>query len=169
LNLSSRFGRHVDTDKGPLPDTKAVACYPEIAGVRCWPWRADIGDDGYGRFRFDGTPTGTRMAAHRVAYWLAYNVWPVPLGLHKCGNRSCCNPEHVYAGTVTDNNLDTVAMQRRNSPVGEAHPNRKLTAANVATIRAAYDAGGISQYALGVMYRVNQNTIWKVVNHQTWK
>jgi hypothetical protein len=49
------------------------------------------------------------LQAHRVAWELANG--PIPEGmeaLHKCDNKRCCNPKHLYIGTQSDNMCDRV-------------------------------------------------------------
>lgn len=55
--------------------------------------------DGYGRFR--------RRSVHRLA-WEEANG-PIPPGLlvcHHCDVKLCCNPQHLFLGTVKDNLRD---------------------------------------------------------------
>lgn len=69
----------------------------------CWPWLSYISDTGYGQIcRY-----GIRLKAHRVAYELTYGeILDSRLCLHKCDNRKCCNPAHLYIGTHKDNMRD---------------------------------------------------------------
>jgi hypothetical protein len=66
----------------------------------CWEWLGAKDRDGYGyhwRVR----------RAHRTAWVL--KCGPIPKGLwvlHTCDNPSCCNPAHLYLGTVQDNVRD---------------------------------------------------------------
>jgi len=69
----------------------------------CWPWRAYKDRGGYGSFYLDKMP----QKAHRVAWELA--IGPIPLGmcvLHKCDQRDCCNPAHLFCGTLIEQQLD---------------------------------------------------------------
>lgn len=75
----------------------------------CIEWTAGHSTSGYGRVRIDGV----QKQAHRVAWELKNG--PIPHGLfvcHKCDNPPCINVEHLFLGTSTDNNRDTVQKGR---------------------------------------------------------
>lgn len=60
---------------------------------------------------------GYRGKAHR-AHRLAYQLWkgPIPAGMvicHTCDVRDCCNPDHLFIGTVDTNNKDCAAKGRQ--------------------------------------------------------
>src|SRR5271165_4726377 len=81
----------------------------------CWNWKAYIGPDGYGRFGFRGKIPGP----HRVSWELSFG--PIPDGLnvcHKCDNRRCVRPDHLFLGTDRDNILDCIRKGRRNTRRG---------------------------------------------------
>ncbi len=70
----------------------------------CWLWTKNK-SHGYGYVKL-----GKKcVLLHRHVYTLAYG--DIPKGYiicHKCNNRSCVNPEHLYAGTYKDNYDDMV-------------------------------------------------------------
>jgi len=90
---------------------------------------------------------GRQMGAHRRAWEQVHG--PVPDGLyvcHKCDNPRCINVEHLFLGTPQANVDDMVAKgRRRAAPPGEAHHHARLTASQVADMRARYAAGGVTQ------------------------
>ena len=132
----------------------------------CWPWKASTDRHGYGYFRLDG---GMRKA-HRVAYELTHG--PIPDGQvvrHRCDNPGCVNPGHLELGTQADNVRDRDERKRRAPPAGANNGRAKLTAEQVAEIRARYSTGYIAQADLARAYGVSHATIHAIVRGKGWK
>lgn len=145
---------------------------------KCWPWKLASTAAGYGRFRL----RPKTLLAHRVAWELANG--PIPAGmcvLHKCDNPKCCNPAHLFLGTKAENNDDRDKKERqakgdrsgrrlhaKNWPIGEKHPEAKITTESVRAIRAAYAAGGCSQQQLADRFGIDQTSVSKIILRKKW-
>lgn len=100
-------------------------CLPE-PNTGCWLWMASTTRDGYGKWHAFGAITS--VGAHRIAWGLARG--PVLGGLHvlhRCDNRICVNPDHLFLGTHADNMADMAAKGRARAPRGPRSERRKET------------------------------------------
>lgn len=83
----------------------------------CWVWTASKFNSGYGKITFNER----QMGAHRAS-WLVFRG-DIPAGicvLHKCDNRPCVNPDHLFLGTNLDNVRDKQAKGRARPGRGRA-------------------------------------------------
>lgn len=89
----------------------------------CWEWTAGLKGSGrkskptYGSFGYKGK----NVAAHRFSYFLSKDhsilEHPEIHIMHKCDNPKCVNPDHLQAGTHTDNMQDKIAKNRDHNQV----------------------------------------------------
>jgi hypothetical protein len=111
------------------------------------------------------------LRSHRFAYELEHG--PIPDGLfvlHRCDNRKCCNPKHLFIGTQADNMHDMDAKGRRVTPDrrGERHGNSRLTEGNVREIRKLYATRTVTQTALAWRFGVTQVQVSSIVRRESW-
>ena len=93
----------------------------------CWQWTACKCKFGYGRILIGRHP----YVSHRVSWLIMHgNECVSSFVLHKCDNPSCVNPEHLFAGTQSDNMMDREAKQRANHPSGDNHSSRRRNKSN---------------------------------------
>lgn len=140
----------------------------------CWLWDHRSERTGYGTY-FRVSPVGRGIGPHRAS-WLLHRG-PIPDGLcvcHKCDNRVCVNPEHLFLGTYADNMKDASQKGRmrwrcvtRALPVGERHHASKLTAEAVRQIRLSDLSGAELARCHGVtnvtISRIRRRIIWRHV------
>jgi hypothetical protein len=122
MSTAERLWRRVDKSGGP---------------DACWPFTRAVNRKGYGI-----VGGRNRGLAHRIAFEAVKG--PVPDGLlvcHHCDNPPCCNPAHLFAGTIPDNALDMVAKGRAPDMRNERCGKSRLTDQQVADIRKRWAEG----------------------------
>lgn len=133
----------------------------------CWTWLGSFYHHGYGRFHVGRQG----KSAHRVAFELTYGpIPPFELVLHKCDNRACVRPDHLFLGSQADNMRDMrqKGRDRRPSFPGESNGNVKLNADQVKEIRIRY-AEGASMAELAVHFQVCKSNIRAIVRKLSWR
>lgn len=140
----------------------AVTANPE----KCWEWRGGkwSNNSGYGRVKI-----GPKYrSAHRLAYALASGAFPSDLCVcHRCDNRICVNPSHLFLGTYQDNHNDMDVKGRRRPACGERCALSKLSEADVCFMRA--NQGSLSVREMGEMFQVTDSCIRAVLSGKTWR
>jgi len=116
--------------------------------------------DGYIRYYRDG-----HTKLHRWIYWKNTGERP-PVVMHICDNRQCINPEHLKAGTHTENIADRDAKGRTSR--GENRPQSKLTETQAKVIKIMKNSG-IKRQTLADIYGVHPTLISQIWNGKAWK
>ena len=125
----------------------------------CWVWQKCQSRDGYGFIWRNRKQCRT----HRISYEIFKGS--IPDGkqiLHKCDNRLCVNPGHLFVGTHQDNMKDKINKKRHN--FGESHGRSKLTEDDVLNIRKSK----LSERKIAKLYSVNRTAINKIRNYTNW-
>jgi len=125
----------------------------------CWEWDGFRSPAGYGMI-YSNISKGP-ICAHRYSY--EFYKGPIPNGMyvcHKCDNPECCNPDHLFIGTNSENIIDCLKKNR--------HPIRKLKLWTVLEIRRLYEEGWTFAHISRVLNQEKSN-VRKIALRQTWK
>lgn len=147
--------------------------YVHILGPEdCWEWTAGRFERGYGQFRLGSR----KVKAHRCALELSLGR-QLGVGmhsLHKCDNPPCCNPSHLFEGTIKDNVADMYQKGRHEKPVGfppkpgEQNPAAKLKAETVLAIRILANSGKFNR-DIASQFGMSASQIGNIVRGDYWK
>lgn len=136
---------------------------PELGN--CWEWQAYIMPCGYGQF---GWLNNKIWLTHRLSWVFANGEISNEICvLHKCDNRKCVNPNHLFLGTRLDNAKDMVSKDRQNK--APKLNLRKLTIQQANEIRELYAKGGIGTRALANQFGVSKPIICDIINGKRYK
>lgn len=151
--VAERFWAKVDKTPGHGPDGD------------CWIWKGSTRSRGYALCTMNGKLVG----AHKVSYLI--NKGEVPEGLcvlHKCDVRSCVRPDHLWLGTVAENNADKIAKGRARNLVGSEHPSSKITEAQAVMIlndpRKYQDIADEHGISIPLVGNIKNRRAWKHIS-----
>jgi len=138
----------------------------------CWEWMAGKFKSGYGIFRIDKK----LYKSHRISWILENGQIPEDNSYfktlfvcHKCDNKKCVNPHHLFLGTCKENMIDCSKKGRLSDNSGEKHGLHKLTEQEVLEIRFKYGTGLYTQKELAEEYGVAQPHISIIIRNKSWK
>lgn len=138
----------------------------------CWPWTSNTGPNGYGAF----TVNYKGYKAHRIVYFLTYGGIDLSAPkrnhqngfvLHRCDNPCCCNPAHLFLGSILENMADKVAKGRQHHPRGELQGRSTLLDEDARRIREAA-LFGAKPKDLASAYGTNIANIYRVLQRRTF-
>ncbi|HBD93398.1 MAG TPA: HNH endonuclease [Spirochaetia bacterium] len=131
----------------------------------CWEWTKST-SKGYGHLGI----RGKFYQAHRLM-WIITNG-EIKDGLfvcHKCDNRLCINPDHLFLGTNLDNINDAIEKGKwQHQPKGEKNGNAKLTKNQVLNIKHLV-SNGIPTKTISEKFNISQRHVQYIAKNKTWK
>lgn len=143
----------------------------------CWIWTGSKFSNGYGEIRL---PKGNVTGAHRISWILAHGE--IPKGMyvcHKCDNKLCVRPDHLFLGSPQDNATDMVRKGRSATGIRNSHHsiygrNRgskngrsKINENQAIEIRNRYSQGEKVK-TLASEFDLNVVTIRMIIHRQIW-
>ena len=105
--------------------------------------------------------------AHRFS-WSIF-VGEIPKGMcvcHKCDIRNCVNPDHLFIGSIYENNKDTLSKGRY--AVGESNGRSKLTPEQVIEIRKK-SANGSRRIDIANEFKIHETTLDAIIKRKNWR
>lgn len=152
--LSASGARLAPPDKEWLLENRKIN-----PSTQCWEWTGSKTKYGYGRVRSHGKSYGIHALSY--SFWVGEN--PLKLMIcHKCDNRICFNPEHLFLGTAKENTQDAVKKGRLAK--GENHGSNILTQNQVLEIILKRKPNAsTAQY-----YGVSQSTVQAIRSGKIW-
>lgn len=129
----------------------------------CWIWVGATHSGGYGTLSMGA---GAPAYAHRLSFALFKG--PIPAGLwvlHRCDNPPCVNPDHLFLGTIRDNNADRHSKGR--SPKGTRHGRARLTEDAVRELRKRAAAGEM-QRTLAAEFGLSESHLSGILSGRFW-
>jgi len=160
--------------KKPRSTDEQIAVFKSRLARRengCIEWTGAVGSHGYGVIAFS-KPTRHRVLTHRLAYSLEYGEITGGLFVcHKCDNKKCCNPEHLFLGTQRDNVMDAVKKGRnykggaKNPASGYRHYMNKFKEGDKDKIKELHLAG-VKGKDIAIMFGLAKSTISRAINER---
>lgn len=146
---AERFWEKVDKSAGP---------------DGCWLWTGAIQGTGYGAFYLR---PGVAVGAHRwsLGHSLGRTLEGHEFACHRCDDRACVNPRHMFIGTHEDNMAD---MMIKGRSCRGSRRSDQLDEARVVAIREAFQSGA-SNSELAARHGVTPAAISMIVHGRRWR
>jgi len=176
-SAARRTGRNVY--KWWSPQEKFYSLLKLNPDTGCHEWQGGKQSRGkYGRFTCDFKTQG----AHRWAWIFANGTIPdeTPCVCHKCDNDICCNVEHLFLGTQTDNINDRHAKGRTASGAtsgptlhpethrGSRNGNARIDERTARAVKALLNAAEWTKRKIAEVLNVSEYIVWDIARGRTW-
>lgn len=130
----------------------------------CWNYTGALSDGGYGFFWLNGT----NVYAHRASW--EFHCEPIPVDmcvLHRCDNRRCINPEHLFVGTYQDNMDDMKAKNRQANTRGELNAYASINESTARKIKELLTQGERKVH-IAHKLNVSYHTVKNIAYGKAW-
>lgn len=127
----------------------------------CWVWK---GATNGGAMRYNGKPyTAVRLS------WIIHKKEFPPKGmlvLHRCKNKKCVNPNHLFLGTVSESIANN--KERGLNARGAKVHRTVLTDQKVKQIKDLLRKG-VEVKEVASRFNVTYSTVYSIYTRRTWK
>lgn len=136
----------------------------------CWGWSGSRVKAGYPRVSMF---KGVEARGNRVSFVLANGRLPnKEVVAHSCDNPECCNPDHLFEATHSENILDAVSKNRHVPYRATANrKTRRISDADAAYIKGVYQrcSRSLGQTALARRFGVTQAAVRLLIEGKTYR
>lgn len=136
--------------------------------TECWNWTGSKDTYGYGHMK-----VGAKLVLiHRLSYEIYRGSIPDTLHvLHKCDNRACANPAHLFLGTNADNVADKIikGRQPRRPNIANRGSGNGYAKLSESDTMAILKANNVSQRELADRYGVSITQISRIRSGKRWQ
>lgn len=138
----------------------------------CWDVNGSKFSNGYSRVGHEDANLLGITRAHIFMFHLVYQRLPKDIirggiVLHKCDNRWCVNPGHLFLGNHAQNMQDMVNKDR--AAKGEDVGNNRYTEKEIILIKYLLKRRGFSPKEIAFMFDTGQSTIQHILSGRTWE
>lgn len=138
----------------------------KITSTDCWEVTSHSSGGAPGKDYPQAFINGKERHIHRLSY--EFYIGPIPKGMfvcHKCDNRKCINPKHLFVGTVKDNNTD-MSVKNRNRK-GSKHHWARFCEKDILSIVQLYNLGK-SPKELAALFGTSRGYIYDILHGERW-
>lgn len=133
----------------------------------CWNFRG-TDRQGYSELRVTSSSADPKEYSHRLSYML--HNGEIPAGahvLHRCDNRRCVRPDHLFLGSNADNVADKMEKGRQRR--GATAPGAKYTEDTIRRVRSLRQQG-MKLREIAVLTGIEDfRYVSDIINHKTWR
>lgn len=150
----------------PEPVRERLLSRRKITASGCWEYQRAISKGtGYGVLSVNGR----LISAHRASFVEFRGEIPAGMCvLHRCDNRRCINPDHLFLGTKHVNTRDMINKKRYVPHKFKNGENcKKLNMGSAEAIRS-YSKAGLRAREIAKIYGVSLTAVREIVQGRTY-